>query len=176
MAECSTDCCSNDLPYEASRDPFARLTREHSAALLQLRVLDEASHALRAGYAEDAHLRLNMAIAFIDGDVRQHNEKEERFLFPVMEKHGTVPTALFVDEHRTLWSAYSALRETAKDIKTSGRGEELVRRAMEVVTTLTDHIAKENDMLFPLAKSILTPQEVQQLAMDLERTMQFDTP
>ncbi len=145
--------------------------REHSEALLKLRMLDEAAHVLREGFVEDAYLRLNIAITFIDGEVRRHNEQEERYLFPVMEKHGAVPTALFVEEHRALWKAYEALRETAKEIKTNGRGEELVKQAMEVVATLSDHIAKENDMLFPMAKEMLTKEEIEELGGNLELRM-----
>jgi len=93
-----------------------------------------------------------------------HHEKEEKVLFPALEKKGVPneggPIGCMLSEHM-------AKREYVKNLKTAleGNNQDNVRKnAMAIVALLRDHISKEDNILYPMAKQVLNSDELKDLA------------
>ena len=134
-----------------SVDPLGRFEAEHVEALAALDRLEAAAVALEGGEAPDRHLGVVREVhAVLSGAVREHNENEERVLFPLLGDDA--PTAIFVEEHLTLRQLEHHLRRAADGPDPRRRVPPL---AHQIVELLRAHIARENDVLFPMARALL---------------------
>jgi len=151
--------------------PIDVLTGHHEEGLKQLDILEQASQELRShGMSAEALSRVEGATRFINTEVRSHNELEEKALFPIVEKTPPLdgPCAVMRQEHLELWagldrlqSAIAAIKDNPED---SRRIQEIVGAAAFVVDYLRNHIAKENNILYPSARSMLARQQWQEVA------------
>lgn len=131
-------------------DPIRRFEEEHTVALAALDRLEAAAEALRSGAPAEPQLAIAREVhGLLCGAVRQHNEDEERALFPVLGE--SAPLAPFLEEHETLWSLEAGLK-TAIDC---GDRERVASEAFEIVDLLRAHIQRENEVLFPMARALL---------------------
>jgi len=131
-------------------DPLVRFEREHVEALAALARLERAALALRAPGNPAPHFAAaREAHAFLAGPVRAHNENEERALFP--ELGAEAPTEPFVAEHEILWQLERDLEEALRVSDARGTAA----AALALVDLLRSHIARENEMLFPMARALL---------------------
>ncbi len=148
-------------------DPIDALYTEHDHALEQLGILERSSGDLaERGVSPGALSDLERAVAFLDGEIRCHNQWEEDHLFPLLEaRMGPAgPCAVMRHEHRELWDAYAELIplvEAARSRVADPDGMARLRRvAGAIVGLLTAHIAKENEILFPMARRLLSVADV----------------
>src|SRR5512139_3877401 len=91
-------------------DPIALLRREHDEALAALDRLESGARGFATPGARQA---IDAAVAFLDDEVRAHNEREEQTLFPMLERYMPAhagPTAVMRAEHRELWDLLGHLR------------------------------------------------------------------
>lgn len=154
--------------------PLEIFRQEHTVALEQLaRLRQHATDLRQNGYSEASLAELREATRFIDQEVRVHNEKEEKVLFPVIEQvvpYG--PTAVMREEHRQLWDALGELTAAIEALQANATDAErltrLVRPAMFIYTLLSDHIAKENDILYPMAEQWLSPEQMAEVAKAMD--------
>jgi len=159
---------------EPQQDPIDILMKEHEECLKYLARLHNAAGYIKSnGFSFEAYSQIAETIRFIDTVVRQHDEKEEKYLFPVMDRHIVGPPQSLRSEHRELWFAFRQLLRTVEDIE-EGRLHgtsiaELVQSAEAVVEVLTSHIAKENEVVYPMAKQIMTKEEYCQLKEQIEK-------
>ena len=155
-------------------DPIEILMKEHEDGLKRLSELGGAAEYINAnGFSFAAYSEITGAIRFINSEIRKHNEKEEKFLFPLMDRHADRQTIVMRNEHRELWKLFNRLLESVEDVE-EGRIHpttirELVQSSKSLVELLTEHIRKENDLLFPMAKRMLTETEYEQLRQDIAR-------
>ena len=112
---------------------------------------------------------------------RWHNRKEEEFLFPMLGERGLPmnggPIAVMLSEHEAEKKYIQNLLPysmTIKDGKTDANNE--YREDLQSYVNLTkDHIWKENDILYPMGKRALTPEDVTTLDEQF-RTLDKDLP
>ena len=149
--------------------PIQLLRREHDEALA---VLDRLEIAVRNLAAPGALTVIKEAIAFLDEDLRGHNEREEETLFPVLEGYlpPQGPTAVMRFEHRELWKLLGELETAVK--ATPPSPPILLQRALAVAELLQRHIQKENAILFPMAEQMLSPAELSAIARQMESLME----
>jgi len=153
---------------ENCSDPLDLLMKEHEQGLLYVRRLREAADEIRThGFSCEAFRRIGETIRFIDTEMRHHNQKEEQFLLPLIEPHIPEAPQEMRREHRTLWTAFEELRRHVQDIEDGRlRGTaitDLVQSALLIVYILSNHIGRENQVLFPAVKRLLNPKEYDQL-------------
>jgi len=150
--------------------PTHELEEEHQAILSMIRVLARISNRLEAGEAVDA-AHIERAVDFIRGFADGcHHAKEEAALFPAMEKAGIPreggPLAAMLDEHAEEGSFVNALAESAAEAASGGEGA--ARRFAENVRSygalLSQHIFKENSVLYPMADARLSAADQDKLA------------
>jgi len=140
------------------------LMREHRVIERVLDALEtaaghlDASRPVRAGFFFEA---ADFIAGFADGT---HHRKEEGVLFGAMIDSG-VPSGggaidMMLDEHEQGRVFNRAMREGARRLEggdTEAR-RQVVSNARGYVALLRDHIAKEDEMLFPMADEMLSAQ------------------
>lgn len=103
-----------------------------------------------------------------------HHGKEEARLFPAMEARGLPahagPTSVMRSEHE---QGRHLVRHMDDALESAARGEapaveQFVGAARSFVLLLRDHIAKEDQVLFPMADGLLPPDEQQALLRAFE--------
>ncbi len=156
------------------------LRREHERALENIGLLRAASLCLKLGTLTpnspvwDKGLdHLTKVLDFMDTDVRLHFRREEDVLFPALEKHFGVeksPTRLLLKEHGQIWQWYDQLREKLVELQ-EDRSEtpeavsaEVQDIGSHVEHLLQEHIKKENESLFPLAKRLFNEKELEEIS------------
>ena len=145
-----------------SGDPFAVLEAEHREALVALERMESAAHFLEFDPDSEPDRRtIAGVLGFLASRVREHNEKEERLVFPLLGAEG--PAEVFVEEHRTLWDL-----ETDLQRQLEAGDPAMAATALEIVALLRSHIERENLVLFPMARASLGRKDLQDLARNLD--------
>lgn len=156
------------------KDPIQYLRDEHEHALAALDRLERGANNL--GSASDALSIVRDAVRFIDHEVRHHNEREEKVLFPrLAEEKG--PVDVMLQEHRELWTMLDRLQgsiQSAMEDPTDGSRyfAEIRAEGLDIVTLLRAHIEKENKILFRIAEEIIPPEEKLKMAEEMERLIE----
>jgi hemerythrin-like domain-containing protein len=143
--------------------PTEVLSAEHRVIEQVLDCLEQIAaraESTRALDVESARTALEVLRTFAD---RCHHGKEENCLFPKLESRGfpthVGPVAVMLQEHesgRAEIRAMDAALETLSRNDSSGH-QSFAAAARRYVALLRDHIAKEESILFPMAESMLTP-------------------
>lgn len=151
-------------------DPIAVLYAEHEEGLKALERLSVAARQLEEqGWSAPVVADIKESAAFINGEIRRHNEKEEVALFPQLR--GAIPYGpvdVMLAEHRDLWELEDHLEELLAGPQTDAARADLAVTAQEIVDLLTSHIGKENNILFPMARQVLSPTQMAVVARKFE--------
>lgn len=156
------------------------LRAEHEGVLSMLRIMQAIIQRLRAGQAvRRVHLEGILEFLKVFAD-KCHHGKEEDILFPALEAAGVSrdsgPIGVMLREHtlgrghiRAMDAALEALGPGETD-KWSGNGAEaFAAAAQDYVDLLSQHIAKENTVLFVMAERLLGPDTLTRMHAAFER-------
>ncbi len=135
----------------------AQLIEEHEGILLMLRILNKVCDRLEAGALVSAdHLASILEFLQVFAD-QCHHGKEEDLLFPAMEAAGVPrqggPIGVMLHEH-TLGRGYiRGMGEALASYQAGapGAAASFAQHARHYIALLTQHIEKENNVLFPMA-------------------------
>ena len=171
--EVEADLSGTDSPRDI-------LKREHERVLENLGLLRGAILCLKSGnlapqsaIQEKGIEHLSKVVDFFDKDVGLHFRREEEVLFPALEKHIGVeksPTRLLLKEHNEIWQWYNRLKEKLVELQgTGGESSEAVTAQIQDISNhieplLREHIKKENESLFPLARRLLSEDEIERIS------------
>lgn len=96
-------------------------------------------------------------------ETEKHHQREEEAIFPRLEAHGIIePPAIFKEDHVEFKAKKKQLNEIAlaADTKTFKEFLDAVSPIVEFLTTnLTDHIFKEDNILYPMSLETLDKKE-----------------
>jgi hemerythrin-like domain-containing protein len=145
------------------KDPIEELMDEH-------RTIEQVLAALETAAQRDVPISFyERAVDFIthfaDGC---HHDKEEALLFPALEAHGVPkgggPIAVMLHEHDVGRACVARLREAiaAGDVAAARDA------ARDYTDLLHPHIAKEDGVLYEIARRVLPKQEIEALATRFE--------
>lgn len=146
--------------------PTELLKKEHHGVKLALKVLDQLAGRIaanpvgqNAAYIEDFAKLIEFYLIFVD---KCHHAKEEEVLFPALLKAGLPteggPVQVMLAEHadgRNLVSAMDAAL-TRYRLGDPDAVAALTEAARDYAELLTNHIAKEDNVLYPLADTWLS--------------------
>jgi len=156
-------------------NPIHLLTHEHKYILKVVHGLSVVDDALARGQRPDLE-RVRKIVAFMrDFADKCHHAKEEAILFPAMEHKGVSPTGCPLEgltrEHvkgRELVGALAA----AADAYAQGDREAVaaMRSAIGGIQQLyPNHIWKEDEMVFPMAERLFSPDELETLRQQFDQ-------
>jgi len=146
--------------------PTEELKQEHQGILLMLRILDKVAAKIESGEkTEFDHLERIVDFFRVFAD-KCHHGKEEDLLFPAMEKAGIPreggPIGVMLMEHQEgrgyIRGMAEALARYKKADSSALKG--FAKEARSYVHLLTQHINKEDQVLFPMGEKVL-PKDVQ---------------
>ncbi len=140
------------------------LVAEHQTILGVLNGLEAHLSAVAFGEPLDpAYLR--DVVVFCQGFVdRCHHGKEEHCLFPCLERLGIPreggPIGVMLAEHEMGRQLVRRIAEAVSRYEAGGaQPEDVTDLAWQYVELLKAHIAKENEILFPMGEAVLTGTE-----------------
>lgn len=155
--------------------PTAILRHEHDIILLVLNGIERGAGSLQTTLADEPEW-LDTIVDFVRNFAdRCHHGKEEKHLFVRLEARGIPrtggPIGVMLQEHE---QGRAFIRATADATPAAKAGEAPALEAAQAnllgyVELLRAHIAKENDILFPMADQVLTEQDQQELEDAFER-------
>ena len=146
--------------------PIHTFMEEHKIILSFLEDLKNVTGKLRMGKDFDSVKEEMEQLKRIAGhlmEVEKHNVREENVLFPYLEKHGIKePPAIMWSEHDELRKKKKELLELVNTYDTRVYRdfvEQFSELADSITNTLSSHIYKENNILYPAGLSVITDQE-----------------
>ena len=140
------------------------LMHEHELILRGVAVLERMARRANAGQAlpaDDARSIIEFIRKFADGC---HHAKEEGVLFPAMEAAGIPkqggPIGMMLLEHDQGRAAVRAMDQAVSGFGTdAGALEAFAGAAFAYTSLLSNHISKENNVLFRMADSMIPPSQ-----------------
>ncbi len=145
--------------------PIRTMMDEHEVLKSNLRDLDRTLQTLKQGhsFAQGAReIEEVKRIARVLLDAEPHHHREEEVIFPELVKRGvTEPPQIMLQEHTDLRAKKALLRQTAAE--TQGRAYQEWLRALDdvgsyLVEELTNHIYKEDNILYQMALQVIEPE------------------
>lgn len=98
-----------------------------------------------------------------------HHKKEEKVLFPALEKKGIPneggPIGMMLLEHEIKRNHKKGIEEGLKE----KNDEKIALSAKAIISLMREHIDKENNILYPMAEETLTPEELNLLGEECEK-------
>lgn len=144
------DCCCHHNCIEELRS-------DHEKILAELEKLEKDPE----GFAKEF-------LEFTENFAEPHHQKEEQVLYPAMEKRGVPreggPIGVMLMEHE---EKRKHVRELKKAVEANDK-DKIKEHALAIVSILRDHINKENNILYPMAEQVLTPEELASMAHKCE--------
>lgn len=146
--------------------PISICKDEHKIIKRNLRRLQALANKLKeAGSFEKAKKQLDilkeLSHFFLETD--KHHQREEKAIFPSLRSHGLVePPLIFEEDHVEFMAKKRELNEMALS-KERGSYQEFISRVVPVIEfltkNLTDHIYKEDNILYPMAYETIPKDE-----------------
>ncbi len=174
-------------------DPIDHLLEEHKAIMADVEGLRRAvRHLNERGEAalEDSLPELRRVGEMMETRLLRHARKEDEALFPALEAiFGTegTPTSVMRQEHRDIHAQADLFRKTLHELNviehpaivaggahlrglaTAGGSARELKVTGEVIIRLLDmHFGKEETILFPMAREVLPPQAMSEVARKME--------
>ncbi|MBN2544270.1 MAG: hemerythrin domain-containing protein [Spirochaetes bacterium] len=152
-----------------------QLKDEHEGILIMLQVIERIIKNL-SGEKELDKDEFEKIIEFLRGFVDKcHHGKEEDILFPNMEMAGIPkdngPIDIMLTEHQIGRGFIKNMSEALKDYSNNVKNNraELIENGQKYVELLSNHIEKENNILFNMADSVLSDELQNELFEEFEK-------
>ena len=161
-------------------DPIDLLMHEHRVIEKMIDVITSVSQHLDAGDkvpTKDLEAIIEFITIFAD---KCHHGKEEGILFPMLENKGIPreggPIGVMLIEHEEGREAVHGMREALKLLSEGdNRGQKLFAKyALKYVNLLTKHIQKEDNILYVMARNVLSDGELSKMSEDFEHVEEED--
>ncbi len=155
--------------------PTEELKQEHQGILLMLRILERVAAKIESGEkAELDHLEQIVGFFKVFAD-KCHHGKEEELLFPAMEKGGIPkergPIGVMLLEHQ---QGRGFIRGMENALGRYKKGDapalkDFAKEARSYISLLTQHINKEDLVLFPMGDKVLAKDVQEKLSEGFEK-------
>jgi hemerythrin-like domain-containing protein len=160
--------------------PTQVLREEHALILQALDALESKLAPVAAGEAADPAY-FQKAVLFLRTFADQcHHGKEENLLFKTMVDRGFPlrggPIAVMLSEHEAGRAFIRGMAEAAARLaQDAGAAGQLVENGRGYIQLLRAHIEKENNVLFPMADNVLSPEDQAHLSQAFEHFEEEET-
>jgi len=155
--------------------PTDVLVQEHEAILKMLKILNIICDKMASGEQVNSE-HLEQIVDFIKNFADKcHHGKEEDILFESMVKVGFLkeagPISVMLSEHNTGRDLVKGLSEAVELYKQgdSSTVPAIIGNARKYSGLLTQHIDKENNILYPMAENHLTREQLDRMSEEFEK-------
>jgi len=155
--------------------PTEVLVKEHEAILIMLEILKVVSSRLEnKDHVKSEHLSQIVEFIQVFAD-KCHHGKEENLLFKSMVKASLPkeggPIAVMLPEHEMGRHFVRKMDEAASAVVQGNlsASSQYIQNARGYVSLLSQHIQKENNILFPMADRVIPQEEQDQLVSDFDK-------
>ncbi len=157
------------------------LMNEHQVILRVINALEHVARSLDEGQAVRPGFFLDAADfikGFADGC---HHHKEEGVLFVAMQKNGLPvqggPLGVMLAEHEQGRILTRGMRQAAELLQNgqAGAAPDVVSNALRYAALLRQHIAKEDNVLFPMADRVIPADQHEQVEQGFEQVEHEET-
>ena len=155
--------------------PTEILKKEHDAIQVMLNILERVCDKLEMREQVNAeHLEQILEFFKVFAD-KCHHGKEEDLLFPAMEEAGIPkeegPIGVMLVEHSEGRNCIKGMVEAVAEYKQNGKSvpSKFIQNARTYVELLTQHIDKENNILFEMADIHLSANKQEELLQEFEQ-------
>jgi len=152
--------------------PTEDLVNEHKVIMRMLEIVRKASDRLEKGDEVSSELFVQATDFFKNFVDRCHHTKEEKHLFVELMAHGLSgevgPIAVMMREHQDGREHVKKLDALSSSKLTPRSKKSLIETSRAYVDLLSKHIQKENNILFPMADQMLTPEDQDRLEREFE--------
>ncbi|MFB3162685.1 hemerythrin domain-containing protein [Neobacillus sp. 179-C4.2 HS] len=148
-----------------------QLKSEHPSLLAQLEGLYNLTQQIEAGYDEEKFVRLISKVKEFKAALDPHSEREEGVLFPMMGVYiGTTsgPIAVMEYEHDQAKANIHEFLKNANSFQADDEKKNLAALIKSAYLILTEHFAKEENVLFPMAERMLSDDEKEELYQKIQ--------
>ncbi len=181
----------SDIPYEDYHPLLQKLFDDHKKSKAELKTFEDVLEKLRKDGPGSALQGLSDFFRFLDEKILVHNQNEEKFLFPVLQKrllelgdHSNGPAKttavdMLEDDHVKLLQVAavtfnliglaSRLPEEKSRIVALDAG---IEQGIAMVEMLRLHVFREENVVFPKAQECLTISELDQLKIEFDQSLQ----
>lgn len=149
------------------------LKNEHEPLRAQMNALLDTAHEGLSEKVQNDYAsvlsNLHSQVIQFSTELESHSQREENGLFTIMAKYigrETGPIAVMEYEHELARSLLQKfMDEIPNDLSMidAEQAKTLFSYVQDGVTTLIDHFGKEENVLFPMAENLLTPEDKQEL-------------
>ena len=171
----SHSSCHADGQHQGHGGPPTQILKdEHTLILQALDSLEKKLDLIERGAAPDPAY-IQKAVEFLRTFAdRCHHGKEEDLLFKRMVSRGFPlhggPIAVMLSEHEAGRAFIRGLAEGAAKVGSDpAAARQIVENGRGYIQLLRAHIHKENNILFPMADNVLSPEDQAELARAFER-------
>jgi hemerythrin-like domain-containing protein len=155
--------------------PTEILIKEHDAILSMLEIMKVvASRLENKEHVDPEDLPEIVEFIHVFAD-KCHHGKEENLLFKSMAKAGMPekggPIAVMLSEHEAGRQFVRKMEAASSAFNNGDRSaaDQFIKNARGYVTLLSEHIQKENNILFPMADKVIPREEQNRLIDDFEK-------
>lgn len=153
---------------------LAQLKAEHPSLLEKLESLLRLTEQIdKEIEAESTFANLITNVRLFKEELDPHSEREEGILFPMMGEYiGTTsgPIAVMEYEHDQAKTLLKSFLEKTKQEHLSKEDIKITAGWIkDVYAILTEHFAKEENILFPMAEKILSDEEKAELYQNIQK-------
>lgn len=161
---------------EAEVGPVEDLMREHGVLRRILLVYDEAERRLEAGEELSPEV-VTRGARLVRTFVEEYHERmEEQLVFPRFEKRGELAPLVKVlfAQHRAGWRVTDRVLAlaTTEALRDAGKRRELAAELRSFSRMYRPHAAREDTVLFPALRGVVSPSELDALGEEFERREQ----
>ncbi|MCH7819575.1 MAG: hemerythrin domain-containing protein [Candidatus Marinimicrobia bacterium] len=155
--------------------PTDILIKEHDAILVMLKILEKVCLRLDVGERVEETDLENIVEFFKEFADKCHHRKEEDLLFPALEEYGIPneggPIGVMLSEHVIGRDNVKEMSNSINDYKEGKEysSKEFAGYARNYIALLTEHIDKENNILFVMADTRIPEERQQSLLLEFER-------
>lgn len=145
-------------------DPFSQLADEHRAIEQVLTAMEAAvQRDVPEAFYEDV---IDFGIVFADG---YHHAKEEERLFTYLVERGMPRDYGPLEEVFHAHDAGRSHLESMRTLLAEGDLESVRRKSLEYAALMRDHLADEDNVLFPMGRAMLTEGEIQEIGESFDK-------
>lgn len=154
---------------EPTDDPIDILLGEHRTILQVLDEVERESRRLETAAVLRESFWLDLLRFADEFDAGLHHEKEEKLLFPLLESAGlspaSGPTAVLRDEHLRSHFWRNRIEQALRQRDRS----RLLAAAGSYLDLTRAHVLKENQILFPLARRLVSADDLARLRLEFRQ-------